>query len=259
MVTNYLNKFKLRKLPRGGGNMRNWTHQSVHLSCEMPRPKSSSVCLLSLVTTIWRVWVVCTICVHRDSPFSFRSTGGLSSYQFFFRCVRANGTACVSAWESVIRIVSNVHVDWGGDGGERSSIRVRRWRFVGFFFVTKAEKTVKLKRDEWIGRTKLNSERATEREKKRHCERTSGEKRLPDTRQRHATCTWRVRERDTRSVIVFIARACENSRGLHRAGLNSDFFRRHICTAVTCNLLFSLRPRVVAEIAAGYILRRSCA
>lgn len=167
MVTNYLNKFKLRKLPRDGGNMRNWTHQSVHLSCEMPRPKSSSVCLLSLVTTIWRVWVVCTICVHRDSPFSFRSTGGLSSYQFFFRCVRANGTACVSAWESVIRIVSNVHVDWGGDGGERSNIRVRRWRFVGFFFITKAEKTVKLKRDKWIGRTKLNSERATEREKKR--------------------------------------------------------------------------------------------
>ena len=36
---------------------------------------------------------------------------------------------------------------------------------------------------------------------------------------------------------------------LHRAGSNGDIFRRHICTAVTCNLLFSLRPRVVAEIA----------
>lgn len=32
-------------------------------------------------------------------------------------------------------------------------------------------------------------------------------------------------------------------------------FRRHICTAVTCNLLFSLRPRVVAEIASRIYTR----
>ena len=71
-VASHWNLEERREVPRGVSSVPDWAaaERECDLSREMPRPKSGSACLLSLVTAIRRVWAVCTIRVLlRNPPF----------------------------------------------------------------------------------------------------------------------------------------------------------------------------------------------
>lgn len=146
----------------------------------------------------------------------------------------------------MIRIVSNVHVDRGGDGDECSSVRVRRLRSSTFFDGgrknSESRGTGEFPR---VDQTAIGEGRKEQTETLRVDVR---KKRLQATGTRNVYAN---RARKRYSIVDSVPELVHafSAVSLHRAGSDGDIFRRHICTAVTCNLLFSLRPRVVAEIA----------
>lgn len=207
----------------------------------------------------WRRFGVCDSCVHyylHHSPFIFNSPFFVRVTSVCFGCAGPYETACETAWEPLIRYISN---------GLRRSRR-RRLRLPAAFGCGNSDPVLFFDKDRenpWCPGVQVSRPSRTRRVQR---ETDTADQTLGEKVARHATTgTQRVRIQTWKERQAYVERTSALSEREKRAGVFASsrverwslslffFFRRHICAAVTCNLLFSVRPRVVAEIAAGYV------
>lgn len=155
----------------------------------------------------------------------------------------------------MIRIVSNVHVDRGGDGDECSSVRVRRLRSATFFVGgRKNSESRGTGESPWVDQTAKGEGRKEQTETLRVDVR---KQRLQATGTRNVYAS-RARERDTRSLIVCLSLCTRSQPRVYIApGRTAIFFAAifvppsHATCCFRCVLVSSLRSP------AGYTLWRT--